>query len=119
MGNDFTRGILSVSLAIFAIVFPIYAFETSFFLDQNNAVTTTLCNSTVTEDCDRNVNGDSHSSKRLLQGGPTYNRRRHICYGAIQKPGVCNGNIYGNCIVPIGPSYRPCTVYTRCKRGVR
>ncbi|MBA0877148.1 hypothetical protein Goshw_018131 [Gossypium schwendimanii] len=71
MGNDFTRRILSVSLAIFVIVFPLYAFETSIFLDQNNTVTTTLCNTTVTEDCGRNVNGDSQSSKRLLQRGPT------------------------------------------------
>ncbi|MFQ6619465.1 hypothetical protein Gotur_000365, partial [Gossypium turneri] len=39
--------------------------------------------------------------------------------GVPRKLGVCNGNIYGNCIVPIGSSYRPCTVYTRCKRGVR
>ena len=115
MGNDFKRGILYDFLVILAVLFPIHAFETSTFSDQNNVIT--LCNGTFNKDCILDVNGGNHLSKRLLQGQSAYNR--HICYGAIQKPGICNGNIYGNCIRPLGPSYRPCTVYTRCKRGLR
>ncbi|XWS36837.1 hypothetical protein CRYUN_Cryun20dG0120000 [Craigia yunnanensis] len=115
MGNDFRRGILYAFLVILAVLFPIHAFETSSFSDQNNLIT--LFNGTINKDCILDVNGGNHLPKRLLQGQSALDR--YISYGAIQKPRICNGNIYGNCIVPIGPSYRPCTVYTRCKRGLR
>ncbi|GMI76282.1 hypothetical protein HRI_001297500 [Hibiscus trionum] len=52
--------------------------------------------------------------QRILVSGPN-----HLSYKGLEKPPVCNANIYGNCIKPIGKSYRPCTVYTRCKRGVK
>ncbi|EOY03755.1 Uncharacterized protein TCM_018923 [Theobroma cacao] len=114
MGNDFKRRILHVSLAISAMLFSIHAFETPTSPEVNNVIA--LCNGTITEDCVLNVNGENHLAKRSLQGGSA---SRHICYGAIQRPSICNANTYGNCIVPVGPSYRPCTVYTRCKRGIR
>ncbi|XP_039043673.1 protein RALF-like 27 [Hibiscus syriacus] len=52
--------------------------------------------------------------QRVLVSGPNY-----ISYKGLERPPVCNANIYGNCIKPIGKNYRPCTVYTRCKRGVK
>ncbi|XVE78545.1 hypothetical protein DITRI_Ditri13aG0154000 [Diplodiscus trichospermus] len=116
MGNDFRRAILYVSLLISAILLPIHAFEASTFSDQNN-LRVTLCNGNITKDCTLNVNGDNQLPKPLLQGGPASGH--HICYGAVQRPPVCNGNIYGNCIAPVGPYYRPCTYYDRCKRGFR
>ncbi|KAL4340846.1 hypothetical protein GQ457_08G015180 [Hibiscus cannabinus] len=52
--------------------------------------------------------------QRLLASSPNY-----ISYKGLERPPVCDANIYGNCIKPIGKTYRPCTVYTRCKRGVK
>lgn len=118
MRNDLRRGILCLSLVISATVFSTHGFETSSFSGHQNNVFA-VCNGTRAENCILNVNGDQNRlTKRLLQGVSVAPYDRHICYKAIQKPWVCNGNIYGNCIGPIrGSSYRPCTVYTRCKRG--
>lgn len=44
------------------------------------------------------------------------NMPREISYRALQRPPVCNAEIYGNCIVHVSPYYRPCNYYTRCIR---
>ena len=53
--------------------------------------------------------------QRVLAGYPA----KSISYRSLEKPPICNANIYGNCIKPIGNGNRPCTVYTRCKRGLK
>ncbi|KAK8532325.1 hypothetical protein V6N13_131658 [Hibiscus sabdariffa] len=58
--------------------------------------------------------GGSDMEQRILVSGPN-----HLSYKGLEKPPVCNADIYGNCIKPIGKDNRPCTVYTRCKRGVK
>ncbi|XWS75674.1 hypothetical protein CRYUN_Cryun01aG0111400 [Craigia yunnanensis] len=59
--------------------------------------------------------GGSGIRQRFLAGYPP----NYISYRGLEKPPICNANIYGNCIKPIGKGYRPCTVYTRCKRGLK
>ncbi|KAK8541704.1 hypothetical protein V6N12_014331 [Hibiscus sabdariffa] len=58
--------------------------------------------------------GGSGMEQRVLASAPN-----HLSYKGLEKPPVCNADIYGNCIKPIGKEYRPRTVYTRCKRGVK
>ncbi|KAG4191244.1 hypothetical protein ERO13_A07G079500v2 [Gossypium hirsutum] len=60
----------------------------------------------------------------VLFGESEVKRRRlaadtPISYRGLQRQPVCNAYIYGNCIKPAGPDYRPCTTYNRCKRGVK
>ncbi|KAK8650893.1 hypothetical protein V6N13_140514 [Hibiscus sabdariffa] len=41
--------------------------------------------------------GGSGMEQRLLASGPNY-----LSYKGLERPPVCNANIYGNCIKPIG-----------------
>ncbi|OMP10207.1 hypothetical protein COLO4_04719 [Corchorus olitorius] len=59
--------------------------------------------------------GGSGAKQRILQG--FFFSARYISYRSLEKPPVCNENIYGNCIQPINKNLRPCTIYQRCKRG--
>lgn len=61
--------------------------------------------------------GESGIEQRFLAGYSSPNK--YISYRGLERPPICNANIYGNCIKPIGNEYRPCTVYTRCKRGLK
>ncbi|XP_022727900.1 protein RALF-like 27 [Durio zibethinus] len=57
--------------------------------------------------------------EEVFFGGLAAYPSKYISYRGLQKPPICNANIYGNCIQPIGKSNRPCTLYTRCKRGLK
>ncbi|KAK9272367.1 hypothetical protein L1049_002738 [Liquidambar formosana] len=57
---------------------------------------------------------DSEVSRRSLQ----YTGSK-ICYKGLERPPVCNADIYGNCIKPINKYQRACSLYNRCKRAGR
>ncbi|XP_041002983.1 protein RALF-like 27 [Juglans microcarpa x Juglans regia] len=64
------------------------------------------------------LSADHHEKgKHDVARGPM--DQRVISYGALQRPPVCNANIYGNCIVRVSPHDRPCTYFTRCCRHRR
>lgn len=79
------------------------------------ALVESRANSTTYDEtiADQYIEGEEEV-QRVLAGYPP----RYISYGSLEKPPICNANIYGNCIKPIGKNDRPCTAYTRCKRGI-
>ena len=63
--------------------------------------------------------GEAEQTKESDQTCPDPNVRISKIYvsgRALRRTPVCNGKIYGNCIVPVGSGDRPCNYYNRCIR---
>lgn len=60
------------------------------------------------------------SGNTAIGGSKAAGKGGHINYRSLEKPPICNANVCYNCIKPISSgSNRPCTVYTKCKRGIK
>ncbi|KAF7198098.1 hypothetical protein HII31_00454 [Pseudocercospora fuligena] len=59
----------------------------------------------------RDTDGDG-GGKHTDSASGTY-----IAYGALQRQGYCNQNIYGNCVRGYVGDPETCTYYTKCRSG--